>query len=195
MTQKEHYAAGRSVQYALFLFVLALIVSVMVLLIIYSPERFIEMIGVENSYIVLFFLGLLGGVSSLTATSFLVTASGFALGGLNPFVIGVVSGVGMTLGDLLFFLLGKKGRDVSKGVLRIKLEKVSEWISQKPPWLIFVVVFTYLAFTPFPGDILIVSLALFGVPLKLLIVPFLLGNIVLITLVTYLSVLGFGILG
>lgn len=49
-------------------------------LFIVSPQAIIERIGLKNSYLVVFFLALGGGISVFTSSSYFVSVAGFAGG-------------------------------------------------------------------------------------------------------------------
>jgi hypothetical protein len=174
---------------------LVLIVAAATFIYIIGPEELVATIGVENAYLVVFLLAIFGGVSSLTATSFFAAVIAMAAGGLHPLWLGLVSGAGMLIGDLIFFALGAHARTVAGPRLRPRLERLAAWIRRKPDWAVAIVIYLYLAVTPLPGDILLASLALAAYPIKKLLIPVFLGNVTLITWMTTLGSLGYEVLG
>jgi membrane protein YqaA with SNARE-associated domain len=174
---------------------LAVVVAAAATIYVIGPESLVAAVGVENAYLVVFLLAIFGGVSTLTATSFFAAVIAMAAGGLHPLWLGLVSGVGMLLGDLIFFALGAHARTVAGPRMRPRLERWAAWIRRKPDWGVALFIYLYLAATPLPGDLLLAALALAAYPIKKLIVPVLLGNITLITLLSTLSRLGVDLLG
>lgn len=166
-----------------------------VLLILYDPKEIVKTIGIENGYLLTFFVALLGAFSSLTFASVYPMVVTFALGELNPILLTIAAGTGLTIGDSLFFYLGIKVRPFIKGKLKQKLDQFVEWTKQRPTWLIPVIVYFYVGFTPFPNNLLTGSLAASGYAFKKVVLPVLLGNITFPVLVTILAELGVDIFG
>lgn len=88
----------------------------------YTPEELVSKIGVTNGYIFLFLSAALGGVSTLTSSSFYTTVFTLVSGGLNPFLVGLVGGVGVTIGDCIFYYLGYKGKKVTSKKFNERIE-------------------------------------------------------------------------
>lgn len=146
-------------------------------------EKIIAFLGVRNSYFILFFVAMIAGSSSFTSSSYYATIIGFAVNGLNPFMIALVAGVGLTLGDTIFYFLGMWGRNNISGRVKHWTEKYGTWLSKKPKWIIKSIVYFYTGFTPLPGDFLMVALSFARFPFKSFIVPSLLGNITLVVFI------------
>jgi membrane protein YqaA with SNARE-associated domain len=88
----------------------------------------------EYGYIGLFLISLIGNATViLPMPSFAIA---FAMGGvLNPVAVGIVSGLGATLGEMTGYLAGVGGRAViEKRPLYIRLE---EWMRKGGPLVIF----------------------------------------------------------
>lgn len=143
-------------------------------------QKLVESLGVTNSYFVLFFVAMVAGSSSFTSSSYYATIVGFAATGLNPFMIALVAGAGLSIGDAFFYLVGKWGRENISGRVRILAEKYSKWLSKKPKWLVQIIVYLYTGFSPLPGDFLMIALSFARFPYKSFIIPGLLGNITLV---------------
>ncbi len=161
-----------------------------ILLYFYKPSGIVNLMGVRNGYILIFIIAIFGGVSSFTSASFFTTLITLAIGGLNPFFLGIVGGIGVTVGDSLFFYFGYNGRSlIPKRVLK-KIDRFSRWISTRHNWFVPVVAFVYAGLTPLPNDILMVSLAVANIKYKRIVIPVLLGNMFLVTVVAFLAVKG-----
>lgn len=165
----------------------AFLIAWSVLILRLGTQRIVELIGTNNSYIILFIVGTTGGVSTLTSSSFYTTLSTFAVGGLNPFLLAVIGGLGISIGDTIFYLLGKKGEESLPSKARKITKKFSHWIENRPAWLVPIVTFVYSGMTPFPNDILTVSLGLARYRYLYMIIPLILGNIFLTGLVAFVA--------
>lgn len=153
----------------------------------YSPHQIVEKIGVENSYILIFLVATFSGVSSFTSTSHYAAIVTFASGGLNIFIIALLAGIGMTIGDSLFYYLGKTGKESLPLKIKEKIQKVEDWLNSKNKIFVPISVYIYTGFTPLPGDILSVFLGVTNHKFKTVIVPILLGNITLMFLISYFA--------
>jgi hypothetical protein len=172
-----------------FVFFLIVLIIWSYTLTFFGPDTIVESLGVRNALLLLFIVGALGGVSTLTATLFYTKLFTLALAGINPFVLGVVGGFAITIGDSLFFYLGHSGRSLFRG----KLKKWSEYISNHfidkcSPRSIFLFTFAYTGLTPLPNDVLTVTLGLAGIKYSRVIGAILLGNIFLTILLAYFAV-------
>ena len=72
-------------------------------------ESVVASIGVTNSYLLLFVIALVGGVSSFTTGSYLATLYLLAQQGLSVPLLGLAGGVAIFIGDIIFFYLGRYG--------------------------------------------------------------------------------------
>jgi membrane protein YqaA with SNARE-associated domain len=178
-------------KYLNFGFLLLFIIVWSITLAIIGPDTIVDVIGIENAYITAFIIATLGGVSTITAPSYFLTIITLAGGGANPYILGIVAGTGITIGDSLFYYLGYSGRHIAKKKANKWIQKFSKWLSEKPKWLMPIIIFIYAAFTPLPNDILTISLGLMCCyPYKYVIIPLWAGNIT-ITILTALGT-GFG---
>lgn len=171
---------------------LLLIIGIFTLIfLLVGPKGLIDFIGVRNSYLLVFLVGAFGGVSSLTASSFVLTVVTLASGGANPLILGITGGFGITIGDTLFYFLGLKGRETLTGGVRKVTNRFSAWIQKQPGWLIPFVVFFYASFAPLPNDVLTVSLGLCKCTSRKILIPLLLGNILFTTMIAWISATAF----
>lgn len=164
-----------------------------VLFLFISPKEIIDKIGVENSYILILLMAVFSGVSTLTSTSHYATVFTFAAGGLNIFLISLLAGIGMTIGDTIFYYLGKKGSQSLPEKIKGRLSKIEEWLAGKSKAFVPVSIYLYTGFTPLPGDILSVFLGVTNHKYKVIILPILLGNISLMIWISLLAKSGIDI--
>ncbi len=112
--------------------ILALIGAWSVFLYTFGAEQLVAAISVKNGYILAFFVAVFGGISSLTSTSFYLTIITLAVGGLNPLLLGIVGGAGVTVGDSLFYYLGSRSRQLLSGRMREQVERFPAGWGQNP---------------------------------------------------------------
>lgn len=155
-----------------------------------GPERLIEVIGEHNSYILIFLLATFIGASIVTTASFYTAAVTFILGGLDLYLVAILSGIGLLLGDTLFYYLARTGKKIMPPKFQAMFAKITNWLKTKPDWVIWIFIFIYAGLTPLPGDILSVGLGLMEYPYKKLYLPLLAGNIFLVWLIGSLALRG-----
>jgi membrane protein DedA with SNARE-associated domain len=156
-----------------------------IIITILGTEKIVDFLGAQNSYIIIFIVGAVGGVSTITSTSFYTTLTTLAHGGVNPWFLGLFGGIGITIGDSLFYYLGKKGEESLPEKARKATGKFSDWMKRHPKWLIPIVTFVYSGCTPLPNDILTVSLGI--AKYRYIVGPLLLGNIFLTTIIALIA--------
>jgi len=164
---------------AKFIAVLVLIITWSFLLIVIGPSKLIILFGETNSIIAFFLIGAFGGVSTLTASFFYSTLISLVRVGLDPIMLGIVGGVAISIGDSLFYYLGRSGREALFGKPKEWALTISHWLKELPKWLIPFVTFAYVGLTPLPNDVFTVSLGLAGIRYRTMILPMIAGNIFL----------------
>lgn len=170
-----------------FILLLLFIIAWTVLLYFHPPEELVTVIGVHNSYLVGFLISIIGALSSFTTFSTYPAIVTLATGEINPFILGISAGLGLAIGDVMFYYFGFTARGVVSKKIKERLEKVLNWLAKKSDRYIQVFIFLYVAFTPFPNNILTGSLALIGYPIKKVAPPLIIGDIVLPTLAAWLA--------
>lgn len=142
-----------------FLFCL-FIIGLVTISIIVNPEMLVQRIGVKNGYSIAFVISLFAGISaptSATAYSFIAT---LIRGGLEPLLLGILTGFAFSVGDMLWFTLGSKGRNLITGNIDDKIKRVSAYIMEKNiERYIPIIGYIYITFSPFPNDWLLLFLA------------------------------------
>ena len=155
-----------------------------------DPERVILELGIRNVYAITFFLAIVGSVSAFTAAGYYSTLFAFALGGANPFILALISAPGVLIGDLVFWYFGWSGKPIAEAVYRKPLRSILLWVERQPRSLIPIAVYVYTGLTPFPGDLLMISLAVIGYPLRKILIPTILGNFTLALIVSLSATYG-----
>jgi membrane protein YqaA with SNARE-associated domain len=171
-----------------FLFLVAFVVGWSVFLLLVGAETIVSAIGVENTYIVLLLVSLFGGVSSFGGPAYTAMLITFSAGGSDPLLLAVCSGIGVSVGDTLYFILGSYGiRALKHEKTQERVKKVKEWLDKKPAWSVPFVTYMLVGFTPIPNDILTIALGATRRPYVPIIIALVLGNMTLSYLVATFS--------
>lgn len=151
------------------------------------PDNIVNALGAKNSYLVIFFIAVIGGVSTLTGTVFFSTIFTFAAGGGNPWLLGIFGGLGLFISDSIFFLLARLGRKSVSEYWNKKIIEFENKLRRFPEWQIFLIIYFFLGFTPVPNDILMIVLAVAGYKYIKFSPYLLLGNITLAVIMANLG--------
>jgi len=158
-----------------------------ILLVYVSPREIVEFIGAKNSLIVAFLISTFGGFSSVTAGSYYGMLITFSSGGVNPLLLGIATGVGLTISDSLVYYLGTRGHEILTGSWREYADRLSVWINKQHERSVQLFAFIYFGLTPMPNDLLTGSLGLAEYSYKRLLPVMLLGNITLAVIIAEFS--------
>lgn len=142
-----------------------------------TPEGIISFIGVENAYILMFILSLIGGLSTFSGVPYHIVLVALALGGVNPFFLGLVTAFGVMLGDSTSYYIGYEGRALMSSRMQTVLDKLSH-IKEKYPKLLPVVFLLYGSLLPFSNDVIVIPMGFIRYPFWRVIAPLGVGNII-----------------
>ncbi len=189
-TKNGYHKVSVSVRdHAIFLIVLIFIIFWSLLMLIVGPDEIVDRIGVKNGYILVFLAAAFGGASTISSASFYATIFTLASGGLNPIALGIIAGLGVTIGDSLFFYFGKKGRDIAPERIQARIDELTHWLKERKDPQIQIFAYAYAGFVPLPNEVLTISISLSGYQFRKIILPILLGNITLMSIIAYLATL------
>lgn len=166
-----------------------LIIFLITLFFFISPEQIVQKIGIKNAYILTFLISLFGGFSAIGSISFIGVLATLSAGGVNPIYLGLIAGTSLAIGDLVMFYFGSKGRELIRGKWDKRITQIAntlrkrKWLKKSIPFLAYI----YLAFTPLPNDILILSLAAMKYPAKKTAIIAILGDITFALIITILA--------
>lgn len=156
----------------------------------YPVDELVNDIGIENTYFAAFMLAVIGGFSSITGTSLYAALVALAHGGVNPLALGVIGGLGLFISDSLFYFVITKVRhilvDITKKWERV-FRKIWKLLYITPSWIVYVMIFLYTAFIPFPNDIVLALLAVSGYSYRQFAIFLLLGDLTMALLLTNVS--------
>jgi len=178
-TIKKHYLIALAV---------AVIAVWAITLIFISPEEIIEKIGTKNSYFIVFLLAVIGGLSTITGTSFFASIATFANGGADPLLLGLIGGIGIFISDSVFFFLANQGTKAITEKENSFRSKILKSVEKIPHWFIGVFVFLYVGLSPLPNDILMIALALAKIRYSKIALPILFGSITIASITTFIGV-------
>lgn len=125
-------------------------------------------------YLGLFLVNLIGTASIIfPVPAFLIT---FAFGGiLNPWAVGLFSGIGAAIGELTGYILGRGGRRVIKRRYEKMLAKTKKWIENHGAFPVIVL----FAATPLPDDIIGILAGIINYDVRKFFLASLIGKIIL----------------
>lgn len=171
------------------LFCAAVIAFILSSLLFYyvGPKSIIQDLGITNSYAIGFVMGILGGSSIFFSAILYVLVFVIVKGGLDPILLGIIVGFGITIGDSLFYFLGSHGRKIAQGKFKVRLDNFEIWLGKQSLISVIVIVFVYVAFTPFPNSLMMISTGLANYRYRLIFPITLVGNIFFITFVGMLA--------
>ncbi len=181
--------------YLTFLVFLWVLTVWLILLHYFTPTQIVSNIGANNSYLVFFLIATVGGSSLITASSYYISLSVLSVAGLNPVLLGVLGGVGVSIGDSIYFYLGSKGKEISSRNVSQKLTKISAFLQKSPKIFTTLFIYFYSVLAFLPNDVMTFLLGIIGYPYKKMLLPLVLGNVTGGILFAYLTPLGFRLLG
>ena len=131
----------------------------------------------------MFLVSLFGGVSSLGAVTYVTTLLTLSSGGLEPLYLAIASGLGVSVGDTIYFYLGKKGlrkyvTEYEEKYPRIYkvIDKLTVWLDKQSNLATFIGIYLLTAFTPIPNDITAITAGISNRPYLATVTSLVLGN-------------------
>ena len=142
-------------------------------------------IALHYGYWGAFFSAVIGSITIVVVFPYTLIVFFLATQGLSAFWLGVLMGVGATIGQMSGYFIGMAG---TKFLKREKPETYDalEKIIHVRPWLVQWLLF-FFAVTPLPDDLLFIPLGMLRYSWLLVFVPTLFGKVISGLLVTYSS--------
>jgi membrane protein YqaA with SNARE-associated domain len=133
----------------------------------------------DYGYLGAFLASLIGNMTVIIPTpyAFVITALGTSL---NPLILGVVCGLGATLGEISAYYLGRVGRVALNDKQKIRVNIVNKLLEKYGAWIIIV-----FAVTPLPDDILLIPMGVMKYNVKTILVTLLIGKTMLAVALAY----------
>lgn len=151
-----------------------------------GADQLVSMIGLKNVYLLVLLAALLGGSSSFTSASFFTFFITLVNTSANPLLLSLAGGLGLSLGDSIFFYLGNQTHKIKNDKLQKNIKKFSSWLKKKKLLTIYIIIFIYHGLLPLPGDILNIVLGLAKIKYKKVIPIIIISNISLLLLISFL---------
>lgn len=151
-----------------------------------KPEQIINWVGVQNAYLLIFVIAIAGGFTTFNVIPYHLVLITLAVGGLNPFLLGLLAASGVTIGDSTSYFVGRQGRVLLSERTNKWFDKINQ-ASEKRPRLFMFLCFLYSTFAPSSNDLLTIPAGIAGIPFWRVMVPLLLGNIIFDTVLANLA--------
>lgn len=152
-----------------------------------SPEQIVNAVGVENSYVFMFLIALLWGLSFFSGVPYPAILLTFALGGLDPLLLGVSAAMWVMIGDSTTYFLWRKSDIVFPKHLQNGIDKIL-WMYDRYPNYIPLLFFIYGVCIPLPNDIITFSAWLKKYSFFKSVLPLWIGNVIFCIVLAYFSV-------
>ena len=165
--------------------ILLVILAWVLALFFISPQEIVDAIGLTNAYLVVFIIAAIGGLSTLTGTSLFVAIATFAAGGANPWLLGLIGGLGIFISDSVFFLVARYGVQALSEESSTFQKRVTTWVERMPAWSVPAGVFFWVGMSPLPNDVLMIALALARIPYRAIVFALFCGSLSIATLTAH----------
>jgi uncharacterized membrane protein YdjX (TVP38/TMEM64 family) len=170
---------------------LGLVVSVFlaftITLSLIPSSTIVEVVGAENAYLLMFCLGLVGGLTTFVSIPYHLVLMSLAAGGLNPILLGITTALGVMGGDSTMYFLCRSIKKVVSPRLLATMEQFARYLT-KHPRLVTPGLFTYGAISPLSNDWIVATMSLSGYSYWRTVIPLALGNCVFNIAVAYLGI-------
>lgn len=158
-----------------------------------SPEKLVGSIGVQNAYGLIFILAFLGGLTTFTGVPYHPVLVVLAVGGLNPFLLGLSTAFGVMLGDSTSYFVGYQGGAiVPQGIQRFLRRLL--FFAMRYPRTLPLFFFLYGSLCPFSNDFIVISMGLAHYPFWRVMIPLGMGNLVFNISLAYLATYAYQLL-
>ena len=126
-----------------------------------------------------FLISIFGNFTIFFPVPFTITIYAFGAT-LNPLILGLVCGIGSTVGEASAYLIGVGGRKVIEGRYEERLESAKRLIQRYGAAIIFL-----FALLPLPDDVILIPLGVLRYDLKKALGAMFLGKTLMLTFVAY----------
>ena len=133
----------------------------------------------QHGYAGAFLISIFGNFTIFFPVPFTITIYAFGAT-LNPLLLGLVCGIGSTVGEFSAYLVGVGGRKVIEGRYEERLESAKRLIQRYGAAIIFL-----FALLPLPDDVILIPLGVLRYDLKKALGAMFLGKTIMLTFVAY----------
>ena len=139
-------------------------------------------------YVGAFLVCILGNISIFIPIPFALIVYAFG-STLNPLLLGLVSGLGSTIGEMVSYLLGWGGRKIIESRYGSRLDAAKKLIERYGALSVFLI-----ALLPVPDDLLLIPLGMMKYDIKKTFIAMLLGKTIMCILLAYAGAFSFSYL-
>ncbi len=133
----------------------------------------------QYGYFGAFLISIFGNFTIFFPVPFTITIYAFGAT-LNPLLLGLVCGIGSTIGEFSAYLIGVGGRRIIEGRYEERLESAKRLIQKYGAAIIFL-----FALLPLPDDVILIPLGVLRYDLRKALIAAFLGKVVMCTVVAY----------
>jgi len=126
-----------------------------------------------------FIVCIIGNVSIILPVPFALVVYAFG-STLNPIILGIVAGIGSTIGEMSSYAVGRGGRRAIETRYGGRLDAVKRLIERHGMLVIFLV-----SLLPIPADLLLIPLGMMKYPVGKLLPPMLIGKTAMCLFLAY----------
>lgn len=155
-----------------------------------DTDTLLEIIGTKNSYLMMFVIAFLGGLTTFNFIPYYSVIFLLVNAGLNPFLVGASSALGVMCGDTFSYFMGYSGGKAIPENYKYLLEKMATF-AQKYPNLFIAVSFIYGSISPLSNDFITIPAGIVKIPYIKVMIPLALGNLVFNISLSYLILYAF----
>lgn len=151
-----------------------------------TPERLVEYVGINNAYVLVFALALIGGLTTFSGVPYHIVLITLAFGGVNPFFLGAAAATGVILGDSTSYYLGYLGGRLIPERLQ-GFSRAIHNFGDKHPKSLPLFFFFFSALTPFSNDFIVITMGVAHYSFWKVMIPLALGNLVFNISIAYFA--------
>ncbi len=149
-------------------------------------DTIIGYVGIERAPLLMFVLGMIGGLSTFTGVPYHLVLMGLAAGGATPWLLGIATASGVMVGDSTTYLFSRQAKKAVSGRVERWLASVSHVLARHPR-LLMPGLMLYGTISPFSNDFIVASLTLMGISYRRIIIPLTIGNMLYNITLAYLG--------
>ena len=184
-----------SLKYALRILLVVFFLGLSFYFLIYSsPNVLVGFIGTDNAYLLMFILAFFGGLTTFSGIPYHLILITLSLGGLNPFLLGFSTSIGVMLGDSTSYYVGYRGGAIISQRLQEGIFRYVNSFTRNYPKAFPVFCLLYGSFVPFSNDFITISAGLARYPFWRVMVPLAVGNMIFNVSLAYFAVYAYDLL-
>jgi|SRR5688500_11647307 len=142
-----------------------------------QENEIVRQIVTRYGYFGVFVIAMVSGFNLVVPVPAVAFIPLFVASGLDLVATIAIIVIGVTIADMLAFMLGRAGRELH--VMReARLVKKLQKVRERHYWWPLGMMFLYASFAPLPNEVMALPLGLMGYPAHHIFLPLLLGNLV-----------------